>query len=152
MTDHPIRFFADDAAIVHLGEGLLACTLARDEWTHEAHLAACLYLLVRRPDIDLDARIATLISRFNESVGGVNDDRNGYHDTITRTYLAGVRWFLASAENPPRAGEDLVTLTNALLASQVGRRDWPLRFYSASRLFSVQARRGYVEPDLAPLP
>jgi hypothetical protein len=189
MTDHPIRFFADAATIVHLGEGLLACTLAREEWTHEAHLAACLYLLVRRPDIDLDAQIATLISRFNESVGGVNDDLNGYHDTITRAYLAGVRWFLAVRENPPRygegdhakhggggpearesgasdplhhaasrrgppprAGEDLVSLVNALLASEVGSRDWPLRFYSASRLFSVRARRGFVEPDLAPLP
>ena len=42
MTDLPIRFFIDDAAIAHLGEGLLACTLAREEWTHEAHLAACL--------------------------------------------------------------------------------------------------------------
>ena len=89
MTDYPIRFFTDDAAVAHLGEGLLACTLAREEWTHEAHLAACLYLLARRPDIDVDARIAGLISRFNESVGGVNDDQNGYHDTITRAYVAG---------------------------------------------------------------
>lgn len=152
MTDHPIRFFTDDAAIVHLGEGQLACTLMREEWTHEAHLAACLYLLTRRLDIDVEAEIAGIISRFNESVGGVNDDHNGYHDTITRAYLAGVRWFLGSAENPPRHGEDLVTLTNALLASEVGSRDWPLRFYSASHLFSVQARRGFVEPDLAPLP
>jgi hypothetical protein len=31
----------------------------------------------------------------------------------------------------------------------MGRRDWPLRFYSRERLFSVEARRGHVEPDLA---
>jgi hypothetical protein len=42
MTDHEIRFFADDAAVRHVGEGLLARTLPRAEWTHEAHLAACL--------------------------------------------------------------------------------------------------------------
>jgi hypothetical protein len=29
-----------------------------------------------------------------------------------------------------------------------GRRDWPLRFYSAERLFSKEARLGRVEPDL----
>lgn len=147
MTDHPIRFFAADAAIVHLGEGLIARTLVRAEWTHEAHLAACLYLLTRRPDIDVDAQIAGIIARFNESVGGVNDDANGYHDTITRAYLAGVRWFLHD-----HATGELTTDVNALLASDVGRRDWPLRFYSADLLFSVAARRGFVPPDLAPMP
>jgi hypothetical protein len=34
----------------------------------------------------------------------------------------------------------------------VGRRDWPLGFYSRELLFSVAARRGFVEPDRAPLP
>lgn len=147
MTDHPIRFFADDAAIAHLGEGLVACTLAREEWTHEAHLAACLYLLARRPDIDVDTSIAGLISRFNESVGGVNDDHNGYHDTITRAYVAGVRRFLRE-----EASGDLAADVNTLLASEAGSREWPLRFYSRERLFSVEARRGFVEPDRAPLP
>ncbi|PJI87667.1 hypothetical protein DAH55_01435 [Sphingomonas koreensis] len=147
MTDHSIHFFADDAAIAYLGEGLLACTLAKAEWTHEAHLAACLYLLARRPDIDVDAQIADVISRFNESVGGVNDDHNGYHDTITRAYVAGVRRFLRE-----RGSGDLTADVNALLASEAGRRDWPLRFYSRERLFSVEARRGFVKPDRAPLP
>ena len=34
----------------------------------------------------------------------------------------------------------------------MGRRDWPLRFYSRERLFSVEARRTFVPPDLAALP
>jgi hypothetical protein len=34
----------------------------------------------------------------------------------------------------------------------MGRRDWPLRFYSPKRLFSVEARRDLVPPDVAPLP
>ena len=40
----------------------------------------------------------------------------------------------------------------ALLASETGSRNWPLRFYSRERLFSVEARRGFVQPDRAPLP
>jgi len=132
---------------VRIGEGLLACTLAREEWTHEAHLAACCYLLSERPDIDVDAQIGGLIRRFNESVGGVNDDSSGYHETITCTYVAGVRLFLADA-----GAADLAARVNGLLASPMGRRDWPLQFYSRERLFSVAARRGFVEPDLAPLP
>ncbi|MBB4097670.1 hypothetical protein [Sphingomonas kyeonggiensis] len=147
MTEFSPRLFATDAEIVHLGEGLLACSLAKEEWTHEAHLAACLYLVAERPDIDVDAEIAGLISRFNESVGGVNDDKGGYHDTITRTYVAGVRLFLARTSET-----GLAARVNALLASPMGRRDWPLGFYSRELLFSVPARRGFVPPDRAPLP
>lgn len=143
MTDHPIRFFTDDHAVRRVGEGLLARTLPRAEWTHEAHLAACAWMVRERPDIDLDDRIAAIISGYNEAVGGVNDDAQGYHDTITRTYLTGVRAFLS--DRSPE--EPLASMVNALLASEVGARNWPLRFYTPERLFSAAARRGYVPPD-----
>jgi len=148
MTDHRPRFFASDADVAHVGEGLLACTLLRAEWTHEAHLAATTYLLLRRPDIDLDRELPGLIRRYNESVGGVNDDTQGYHDTITRVFLHGVRLFLSEAD--PR--QPLHELVNELLLSPMGRRDWPLRFYSRDRLLSVTARRGFMPPDLTALP
>ncbi|ALC13619.1 hypothetical protein [Sphingopyxis sp. 113P3] len=141
------RLFERDHDIRMLGEGLLACALPREAWTHEAHLAACLWLLTERPDIDVDAEIAGLICRFNESLGGVNDDHNGYHDSITRAFVTGVRLFLSRT-----AETGLSARVNALLLSDVGQRDWPLRFYSPERLFSVEARRGFIEPDLAPLP
>ena len=128
-TEYSPRLFARDSDIRALGEGLLACALPREAWTHEAHLAACLWLLSERPDIDVDAEIAAIIRRFNESVGGVNDDMQGYHDSITRAYVAGVRLFLSQT-----AETGLANRVNALLLSDIGRRDWPLRFYSRSRL------------------
>jgi hypothetical protein len=146
MTEFPTRLFTSAAEITRLGEGLLACSLERADWTHEAHLAATLYLFTERPDVDVDARIAGLISRFNESVGGVNDDEGGYHDTITRAFVTGVRLFLAESSET-----GLRERVNALLASPMGLRDWPLHFYSRDLLFSVPARRGYVAPDLGPL-
>ena len=148
MTDHRPRLFASDDAIVRIGEGLLARTLPRADWTHEAHLAATLYLDSRRPDIDLDKELPGIIRGYNESVGGVNDDTQGYHDTITQVFLHGVRLFLAEAHADGPAHE----LVNELLLSPMGRRDWPLRFYSAERLFSVEARRQFVPPDLVALP
>jgi hypothetical protein len=148
MIEYRPRLFRSDAEIEHLGEGLLARTLERDEWTHEAHLAATTYLLLRRPDIDLDEELPGLIRRFNESVGGVNDDTQGYHETITRAFLAGVRLFLAEADQ----SEPLHEIVNELLLSPMGRHDWPLRFFTPSRLFSVEARRRFVEPDLRALP
>ena len=148
MTEHSPRYFETDAAVTHVGEGLLACTLQRAEWTHEAHLAATTYLLLRRPDVDLDKDLPDLIRRYNESVGGVNSDSEGYHETITRVFLAGVRLFLEEAD----AKQPLHELVNELLLSPMGRRDWPLRFYSPQRLFSVEARRHFIEPDLRALP
>ena len=148
MTEYTPRLFTTDAELEHLGEGLLACTLTREEWTHEAHLGATTYLLTRRPDVDLDKELPGIIRRFNESVGGVNDDTQGYHETITRCFLQGVRLFLAEAD----PGEPLHELVNELLLSPMGGRDWPLRFYSAERLFSVEARRHFVPPDVAAMP
>ena len=145
-TEFSARLFAGDEDIRAIGTGLLARTLPREAWTHEAHLGACLWLLSERPDIDVDAEIADIIRGFNESVGGVNDDTQGYHDSITRAYVAGVRLFLSET-----GATGLAERVNAMLLSDVGRRDWPLRFYSRELLFSVPARRGFVEPDLAPL-
>ena len=48
--------------------------------------------------------------------------------------------------------EPLHGLVNALLLSPMGRRDWPLRFYSRERLFSVEARLTHVDPDLEAMP
>ena len=148
MTDLPVRLFDSDAAVARVGEGLLAARLPREEWTHEAHLAATSWLLLRHPDIDLDAELPGLIRRYNESVGGVNDDTQGYHDTITRAFLHGVRLFMAEAD-PNRPVRQLV---NELLLSPMGKRDWPLRFWTSERLMSVEARRGWLEPDRAALP
>lgn len=148
MIDFHPRLFTSDAEIEHLGEGLLACRLNRPEWTHEAHLAATTYVLLKRPDVDLDKELPGIIRRFNESVGGVNSDTEGYHDTITRAFLAGVRLFLSEAD--PK--EPLHELVNELLLSPMGRRDWPMRFYTPGLLFSAEARRNFVKPDIAALP
>ncbi len=148
MTEFPVRHFLSDEAVAHVGEGLLARTLPREEWTHEAHLAATTYLVLKHPEIDLDIELRGIISRYNESVGGVNSDTGGYHDTITHAYLRGIRLFLSEADT----GRPIHNLVNELLMSPMGRRDWPLRFWSKERLMSVEARRGWVEPDLRAMP
>lgn len=148
MTEFPVRHFLSDDAVAHIGEGLLSRTLPREEWTHEAHLAATTYLTLRRPEIDLDAELPGIIRSYNESVGGVNDDTQGYHDTITRAYLRGVRQFLEAADRHRPIHE----LVNELLHSPMGKRNWPLRFWSKELLMSVEARRGWVEPDLRVMP
>ncbi|MGC1470908.1 MAG: hypothetical protein WA793_16140 [Sphingorhabdus sp.] len=146
MTDYTPRLFTDDASIIHLGEGLLARTLPREDWTHEAHLAACLWIVRDRAEIDPESDMRDIISSYNVAVGGVNDETQGYHETITQVYIAGVRAHLRDVGSMP-----LRDAVNALLLSHRGRRELPLVHYSRERLFSVEARLGFVEPDLRPL-
>ncbi len=148
MTDLPIRLFADDAAVRRVGTGLLDRTLARVEWTHEAHLAACCWLLAERRDIEASSELPDIIRSYNVSVGGVNDATQGYHETLTQLYIAGVRAWLA--DNPVR--ESLSDTVNAALASPIGQREWPLTFYSREMLFSVAARRALAMPDIGEWP
>ena len=148
MTEYRPRFFKSDAEIERIGEGLLARDLPRADWTHEAHLAATTYLLTRRPDINIDIELPNIIRSYNESVGTPNNDSEGYHETITRAFIHGVRQVLSESD----AEEPRHELVNELLLSPMGRRDWPLRFYSPARLFSVEARRNFVPPDIAPMP
>jgi len=146
MSDYSIRPFASAEAILHVGEGLLAHSLPKAEWTHEAHLAACTWLLLERPDMDPEAELPGIIRSYNEAVGGVNDDTQGYHDTLTQLYIRAVRHFLAGARPA-----DLLGAVNALLKSPLAERNWPLKHYSREALFSVAARRGWVAPDIAPI-
>ncbi len=147
MSEFEVRLFENDVAVIHVGDGLLACTLPRAEWTHEAHLAACTWIVRDRPDIDIERELPGIISRYNESVGGVNDDTQGYHETVTQVYIAGVKAHLTEVGT----AMPLWQAVNALLLSARGQRDSPLRFYSKELLFSVPARRGFVPPDRASL-
>lgn len=147
MADFEVRTFDDEAAIRRVGEGLLACNLPRAEWTHEAHLAACLWLLRERSDIKLEQQLPDIIRSYNESVGGVNDDAQGYHETLTQFYISTVK-----AHDGEQAELDLLDSVNLLLRSHRGKRDWPLRFYSKDVLFSIRARRELVPPDLLDTP
>lgn len=146
MTDYTPRLFTDDASIIHVGEGLLARSLPREEWTHEAHLAACLWIVRDRAEIDPESDMRDIISSYNVAVGGVNDEAQGYHETITQVYIAAVRAHLRET-----GAASLCDAVNALLLSPRGRRELPLAHYSRDRLFSVEARLGFVEPDLRPL-
>ena len=147
MSDFEVRLFESDASIVRIGEGLIARNLPRVEWTHEAHLGACTWIVRDRSDVVPEQEMRSIISAYNESVGGVNEDSQGYHETITQVYIAGVKAHLAEVG----LAIPLHKAVNALLLSERGLRDLPLRFYSKELLFSVAARRGFVEPDRASL-
>jgi hypothetical protein len=146
MTDLK-RHVLSDAEIAEIGEGVLACTLPKPRWTHAAHFGAAVWLIRTRPDIIPERDMSALIRAYNESTNTPNTDTSGYHETITQASLRGARWHLAHHD-----GAALHAVLSALMDGPLGKSDWLLTYWSPPVLFSVEARRRWVEPDLAPLP
>jgi hypothetical protein len=120
--------------------------LPKAEWTHAAHFASALWLM--RGGHDAPVVMPGMIRAYNESVGGVNSDTSGYHETITQASLRAARAVLAA--NP--ADVPLWQIANALMRSNLGNPNWLLEYWTRDRLMSVDARRAWLEPDLKPLP
>lgn len=137
-----------DETIEAIALGMVECRLPKERWTHGAHWAAALWLLRHRPDMAEPAAMGAAIRAYNLSVGGVNDDASGYHETITIASLRAARGELARYD----AGTPLSYILSALLAGHLGQSDWPMAYWRRETLFSVAARRGWVTPDLGELP
>jgi len=141
------RQFSNDAEIARAGRKFLDLTLPKAEWTHAAHFAVTLWLMRHHPARDLKTEMPGLIRAFNEATGTPNTDTGGYHETITQASLAAARCRLEAL--PGRA---LHQVLEALLDSPLGDSKWLLEHWSRERLFSVEARRNWLAPDLKPLP
>ena len=135
-----------DLDIARIARGVIDRTLPKPEWTHAAHFACVLWVL-RQPGRDAPAEMPALIRAYNEATGRANTDTQGYHETITQASLRAARAWLAA-----RPGESLSAALAGLLASDYGRSDWLLVYWSKDVLFSSRARRDWVPPDLQPLP
>jgi len=140
--------YSSEDEILRIGEGMAACTLPREEWTHAAHFAAALWLMRYRPELRPSLEMPKLIRAYNESVGRVNDDSGGYHETITQASLRAVKGVLDAY--PPDV--PVYRVVNALMVSSLANPNWLLEYWSQPRLMSVEARRAWVEPDLKALP
>lgn len=138
--------YASDDEIERIARGVRERTLPKPEWTHAAHFAAALWLLRHAPQSRLEIAMPPLIRAYNEATGVANTDTEGYHETITLASIAAARALLAAQ----LAGAPLHEVLDALMAGPLGRSDWPLAYWSKACLFSVAARRTWVEPDLAP--
>jgi hypothetical protein len=138
--------FSSDVEIDHIGLGLRDRSLPKAQWTHAAHFAAAFWLL-RRPELQATRVMPGLIRAYNEATGVPNTDTGGYHETITMASLRAARAWLQGWSEVP-----FYQALNELLASKYGRSDWLLEYWSRPMLFSVAARRSWIEPDIQPLP
>lgn len=123
-------------------------TLPKEEWTHKAHCIVGTLLAVRYGTDGALEIMREAVRAYNEAVGGTNTDTTGYHETLTAVWirvLAGV--FSATDDTLPT--DERIALT---LAHPLADKEMPLRYYSRECLFTPEARRYIVAPDLASLP
>lgn len=143
----PFVPFASDDEIANIANGLVDRTLPKAAWTHAAHFAAVLWILAHCTTEEVNNVFPGLIRAYNEATGVANTDSSGYHETITRASIRAARHFLVQGTKRP-----LFATCNALMDSSLGKSDWLLVHWSRERLFSAEARRAWIEPDLRGLP
>jgi hypothetical protein len=144
---NPFVPFTSDNEVLEIGRGLIDRTLPKSAWTHAAHFASAVWLISHHGRIFAARELPGFIRAYNEVTGVANSETSGYHETITQASIRAADAFLAGS--PPRP---LFATCNALMASPLGKSEWLLAYWSRARLFSVEARRIWVDPDMQTFP
>jgi hypothetical protein len=139
--------FSDISEIEVLVKKFLDKSLPKEEWTHAAHLSVGLYFVSKYGPAIAMERMRDCIFTYNEAVGTINSDTGGYHETITRFWV----WLLGEYWERTKEKTKLVNVINGFLNSELSKKDIFFKFYSRELLFSKEARRNFVKPDLEPL-
>ena len=147
MTAPCPRLTTDDA-IGRLAARVRDATLPHGEWTHEAHFAFALWMLRHEPALATPAGMRAIIMGLNDAQGTPNTDSSGYHHAITVASIGAASHVLELCG----AQAGVAAVLSRLMASPFGRSEWILQSWSRDRLFSPEARKDWVAPDLEPLP
>ncbi len=130
---------ADDRAFICRFE---RCELPEEEWTHLAHVRVAWIALMSDSASRAADRVRSGILRYNTEV---LKRRHKYHETVTIAFARIIHDRLRCDETWSdfrRRIDDILSADEPIL----------VKYYSAERLMSDEARRDFVEPDLGPLP
>jgi hypothetical protein len=130
--------FGSDTEIAEMVEQFEQCQWPYERWTHRAHLGVAATYLQRFPfEIALEC-VRHHIQQYNQKCG----DPNGYHETVTILFMRKVSGYLK--EQIPEAS---LTVAVDILAKECNM-NWLLKYYTAEQLWSSEAKRSWLEPDL----
>jgi hypothetical protein len=142
-----------------------ACAFTRPEWTHEAHVRMAWLYLTRLPFVTALDHIRRGIRKLNAKIGqpavthrapaqrscevtrrtNPTGDPNGYHETITVAFARLIASRVRLGEDYPAFRARNPDLFDRALPAV-------LLHYSEALLWSPEARRAFVEPDVEMLP
>jgi len=117
-----------------------ARTLAKEEWTHEAHLTVGMWFVYHHDFFDALCQIKSGIITLNASFGGINDGNSGYHETLT------VFWAKIMAEYIRLNVLSFEETVNNFLSTPLTEKSLPFEFYEKEILLSPPFRAVFHEP------
>jgi hypothetical protein len=105
------------------------------------------YLYLRQyPFAEALDKVRAAIKHYNAATNTPEALERGYHETMTRAWMRLVHFTLA-ANGAAATSEEFLDRHPELCSPKALNN-----FYSRERLISWQAKAGFVEPDIAPLP
>tara|TARA_R110001599_G_C12269168_1_gene661188 strand:- start:6082 stop:6513 length:432 start_codon:yes stop_codon:yes gene_type:complete len=121
-----------------------SCEFPVAEFDHRAHIRlAYVYLAENSTDQSVEFMRDTLTALLKHA--GL-DPSQKYHETLTEAWVLAVKHFMESAGNS-KSANNFIENNAVMLDSKI-----MMTHYSAQVLFSEQARRVFIEPNLDPIP
>ena len=114
-----------------------------DRFGHREHILLAYVYLIEGDSDSATERMRDAILGFLERRGL---DTSKFHETLTRAWILAVRHFMSLTPRTESA-DALIESNPSMLDSRI-----MLTHYSAERLFSDEARAGFIEPDLDEIP
>ena len=118
-------------------------SLPKGEWNHRAHIIVAMW---HNMNYDFDTALDLVKSKiiaYNVSVGTLNTDDSGYHETITIFWMILTKSFLSKYPSL-----QIAEACHLFLHSEYASKSYPLEYYSREVLFSKEARKKWVNGDI----
>jgi hypothetical protein len=112
------------------------------QFDHEAHVRLAYAYLAEH---DVEAAVEKVRAALLSFLAHHGIPRDKFHETLTRAWVLAVRHFMNKGAST--CAGDFIARNPELLDSKI-----MLTHYSASLLYSPDAREAFVEPDLDPIP
>lgn len=138
MSDHHLS--ADD---IVLRSAFESGALPAAKFDHRAHVVVAYCYLATE---GVDAAEESMRRGLRRYLEHHRIDPAKYHETLTRAWILAV-WHFMQRTGSTVSADDLIQRNPLLLDARI-----MLTHYSADLLFSTEARRKFVEPDLDPIP
>ena len=120
-----------------------ACRLAPASFDHRGHVRLAYTYLAEANTEDALERMKAALLKFIRHHG---IDPMKYHETLTRAWILAVRHFMEIT--PASSSADAFMASNPIMLDT----KIMLTHYSAELLFSEEARKRFIEPDLDRIP
>lgn len=138
------RAFAEIESLVRAFE---RAEIPRDEWDHRSHLTVACWYLLCSPFVEAVEKMRNALLHYLDARGIKTTLESGYHETITLAWMRLVSHYLAGTN----LDCSLVELINRM-NDHYRDKNHLAAYYSRERLMSWEARSGWLEPDIEPLP